>query len=142
MRTAAGKARGQPGERAAAQAQEQERSAEPEQRRREEHVHRERQRRVRVRVHHRREAGARGQPVDEPRDRECDQVEIQPLPEWRADAPHAAPALGDAAAEGDEPGADARGRRARRCERNAEAEGCEDAAGADSPTAAGETDGG
>ena len=62
---------------------------------REEHVDREREGRVGVGVDDRREAGARGQPVDQAAERQRDEVEVEPLPERPPLAPRRPAALGD-----------------------------------------------
>src|SRR5439155_22194950 len=96
----AGRPSCKPAERLAAQPDEQERRAQPEQGRGEKHVDGERERRVRVGIDDRRKARARGQPIDEPRDGEREQVEIEPLPERLADPLNATPTLADVAPEG------------------------------------------
>ncbi len=78
-------ASGEPGEHPAPETDEQKGRAEPQQSGREEHVDRQREGGVRIRVDDGREAGARGQPVDEPAHREREQIQIQPLPQRRAD---------------------------------------------------------
>src|SRR5262249_52213332 len=80
-RAAAGGSGTETGEGPPTQAEEELGRTQPEQGGREEHVHRQRQRGVRVRVDDSREAGTGGQPVDEARDGERDQVEIEALPE-------------------------------------------------------------
>ncbi len=98
-RAPAGRPARDPGYETAAEADKQQCRSDPEECRRQEHVDGKGERRVRIWVDDGREAGPRSQPVDEARNREREQIEIEPLPERPPRPADAAARVTDAAPE-------------------------------------------